>query len=58
MQYDESHPIRFTTLPEFYGDTMHNDKTMDSMADLQPSPIEKSMHKRHMMKAQLLYMGH
>ena len=45
--YDNSHPIRFT-LPEFYGDTVtHNDKIMDSMADIQSSPIEKCMRKKH-----------
>ena len=44
--YDNSHPIRFTS-PEFYGDTVtHNDKIMDSMANIESSPIEKSMRKK------------
>ena len=45
--YDKSYPIRFT-LPEFYGDMVtHNDKMIDSMADIQSSLIEKSMCKKH-----------
>ena len=45
--HDKSYPICFT-LPEFYGNTVtHNDKMIDSMADIQSSPIEKSMHKKH-----------
>ena len=43
--YAKSHPIRFT-LPEFVGN-IHNDKMRDSMADIQSSPIEKSMCKKH-----------
>ena len=52
--YDKSHPICFT-LPEFYGDTVtHNDKMINSMADIQSSPIEKSMRKKHIEGATTL----
>ena len=44
--YDKSDPIRFT-FPEFVGDMVHNDRMIDSLADIQSSPIEKSMRKKH-----------
>ena len=47
------------TLPEFYGDTVtHNEKTIDSMADIQLSPIKKSNYEKDTTKAQLFCMGH